>query len=252
MLIQANGDMSTAGNDISDFAAVNAGDSSANEAARRQSAAGALARGQDAAGGRGERAGVGTTMLMHCDLVYVARNAADHAVREPGPGGWRRLQHHPAEPDRSCAGVLDVRAGQRRWMRRRRSTGIANEVTPLSELRARRAAAEAVAARPPAAVAITKALMRDEAGPAGRMDESASTSPPSSGALAPARAFAAFAEKRAPDFSRSTHDSSSLRFHLARVVAGDHDPRAATSSSPAGPAASATRPPRPWPRRGRT
>ena len=34
VLIQANGDMFTAGNDISDFAAVNAGDSSANEARR--------------------------------------------------------------------------------------------------------------------------------------------------------------------------------------------------------------------------
>ena len=34
VLIQANGDMFTAGNDLSDFAAVNAGDSGANEARR--------------------------------------------------------------------------------------------------------------------------------------------------------------------------------------------------------------------------
>ena len=81
--------------------------------------------------------------------------------------------------------------------------GVANEIVPLDQLRARaRAAAEAVAARPPAAVAITKALMRDAAGLAGRMDEegvhfSAQLKSPEA-----REAFAAFAQKRAPDFSK--------------------------------------------------
>jgi enoyl-CoA hydratase/carnithine racemase len=81
--------------------------------------------------------------------------------------------------------------------------GIANEVCPRAELRARaRAAADAVAARPASAVKLTKALMRDPAALAARMDlegrhfAAQLTSPEAR------EAFAAFAEKRAPDFSR--------------------------------------------------
>jgi enoyl-CoA hydratase/carnithine racemase len=50
--------------------------------------------------------------------------------------------------------------------------GIANAVLPIAELRARaRAAAEAIAARPPAAVGITKRLMRDAAALQARIAE---------------------------------------------------------------------------------
>ena len=78
VLIQANGDMFTAGNDISDFAAVNAGDSSANEARRGGNpllAALARAKTPLIAAVNGRAVGVGTTMLLHCDLVYLADNA---------------------------------------------------------------------------------------------------------------------------------------------------------------------------------
>jgi enoyl-CoA hydratase/carnithine racemase len=50
--------------------------------------------------------------------------------------------------------------------------GIANAVLPIADLRARaRAAAEAIAARPPAAVGITKRLMRDAAALQARIAE---------------------------------------------------------------------------------
>ena len=74
---------------------------------------------------------------------------------------------------------------------------------PLDQLRAKaRAAAEAVAARPPAAVVITKALMRDEMGLAQRMDEEGAHFAAQLKSAEAKEAFAAFAQKRAPDFSK--------------------------------------------------
>ncbi|HQN50223.1 MAG TPA: enoyl-CoA hydratase, partial [Phenylobacterium sp.] len=71
------------------------------------------------------------------------------------------------------------------------------------QLRARaRAAAEAVAKRPPAAVAITKALMRDPEGIAARMAEEGVHFGAQLKSAEAREAFAAFNEKRAPDFSK--------------------------------------------------
>src|SRR5690606_29722218 len=78
VLIQANGDMFTAGNDLADFAAVNAGDANASEARLGGNpllAALARAKTPLIAAVNGRAVGVGTTMLLHCDLVYVAENA---------------------------------------------------------------------------------------------------------------------------------------------------------------------------------
>jgi len=81
--------------------------------------------------------------------------------------------------------------------------GIANAACPLAELRARaRAAAEAIAARPASAVAATKALMRDPAALAARMDVEGARFLAQLKSPEAREAFAAFAEKRAPDFSK--------------------------------------------------
>jgi enoyl-CoA hydratase/carnithine racemase len=81
--------------------------------------------------------------------------------------------------------------------------GIANAAVPAAELRAKaRAAAEAVAARPASSVAITKALMRDPAGIAARMDEEGRHFAAQLKSPEAKEAFAAFAQKRAPDFSK--------------------------------------------------
>jgi enoyl-CoA hydratase/carnithine racemase len=81
--------------------------------------------------------------------------------------------------------------------------GIANEVVPRAELRARaRAAAEAVAQRPPAAVAITKALMRDPEALRTRLDVEGAHFVKQLSSPEAREAFAAFAQKRKPDFSK--------------------------------------------------
>ena len=207
VLIQANGDMFTAGNDISDFAAVNAGDSSANEARRGGNpllAALARAKTPLIAAVNGRAVGVGTTMLLHCDLVYVAENAL---LTTP-------FVNLALVPEAASSITLPSRIGHARAFamfvlgeavdaKKAVDWGVANEIVPLDQLRARaRAAAEAVAARPPAAVAITKALMREETRLAQRMDEEGAHFAAQLKSPEAKEAFAAFAEKRAPDFSK--------------------------------------------------
>jgi enoyl-CoA hydratase/carnithine racemase len=207
VLIQANGDMFTAGNDLADFAAVNAGDASAGEARRGGNpllAALARAKTPLVAAVNGRAVGVGTTMLLHCDLVYVSEDAmlttpfvnlalvpeAASSLTLPG-----RVGHARAFAMFVLGEAVDAKKAVD-W-------GIANAAVPLEQLRARaRAAADAVAARPPAAVTITKALMRDAAGIAQRMDEEGTHFAAQLKSPEAKEAFAAFAEKRAPDFSK--------------------------------------------------
>ena len=82
--------------------------------------------------------------------------------------------------------------------------GLANAQCPGAELRAKaRAAADAIAARPPAAVEITKSLMRDAAALLARIDVEGAHFGAQLHSAEACEAFAAFAEKRAPDFTRT-------------------------------------------------
>lgn len=207
VLIQANGDMFTAGNDLADFAAVNAGDSGANEARRDGNpllAALSRAKTPLVAAVNGRAVGVGTTMLLHCDLVYVAENAL---LTTP-------FVNLALVPEAASSLTLPNRIGHARAFsmfvlgeavdaRKAVDWGIANEAVPLADLRAKAlAAAQAVAARPPAAVVITKALMREGLGVAQRMDDEGLHFAAQLKSPEAKEAFAAFAEKRAPDFSK--------------------------------------------------
>jgi enoyl-CoA hydratase/carnithine racemase len=208
VLIQANGDIFTAGNDLADFAAVNAGDTSANQAREGGNpllAALARAKTPLVAAVHGRAVGVGVTMLLHCDLVYVAEDAL---LTTP-------FVNLALVPEAASSMLLPARIGHARAFsmfvlgeavdgRTAAAWGIANAAVPAAELRAKaRAAAEAVAARPASSVAITKALMRDPTGIATRMDEEGRHFAAQLKSPEAKEAFAAFAQKRAPDFSKT-------------------------------------------------
>jgi enoyl-CoA hydratase/carnithine racemase len=207
VLIQANGDIFTAGNDLADFAAVNAGDTTANQAREGGNpllAALGRAKTPLVAAVHGRAVGVGVTMLLHCDLVYVAEDAL---LTTP-------FVNLALVPEAASSMLLPARIGHARAFamfvlgeavdgRTAAAWGIANAAVPAAELRAKaRAAAKAVAARPASSVAITKALMRDPAGIAARMDEEGRHFAAQLKSPEAKEAFAAFAQKRAPDFSK--------------------------------------------------
>jgi enoyl-CoA hydratase/carnithine racemase len=206
VLIQANGDIFTAGNDVADFAAANAGGADPGRAEANPLLA-ALARAKTplVAAVHGRAVGVGTTMLLHCDLVFVAEDAL---LTTP-------FVNLALVPEAASSLLLPARIGHARAFamfvlgeavdgRTAAAWGIANAAVPASELRARaRAGAEAIAARPPCAVAITKALMREAAEVlSARMAEEGGHFAAQLKTPEAAEAFAAFVQKRAPDFSK--------------------------------------------------
>lgn len=207
VLIQANGDIFTAGNDLSDFAAVNSGDTSANNA-RSGGNPLLIALGRATitivAAVHGRAVGVGVTMLLHCDLVYVAEDAV---LTTP-------FVNLALVPEAASSLLLPARIGHARAFamfvlgeavdgKTAAAWGIANAAVPAADLRARAlAAAQAVAARSRSAVAITKSLMRDPAGIATRMDEEGKHFAAQLKSPEAKEAFKAFAEKRAANFEK--------------------------------------------------
>ncbi|MGH6911157.1 MAG: enoyl-CoA hydratase-related protein, partial [Phenylobacterium sp.] len=194
-------------NDLADFAAVNAGDTTANQA-RESGNPLLIALGRAkiplVAAVHGRAVGVGVTMLLHCDLVYVAEDAL---LTTP-------FVNLALVPEAASSMLLPARIGHARAFamfvlgeavdgRKAEAWGIANAAVPASELRAKaRAAAEAVASRAPASVALTKQLMRDPAAIAERMAEEGKHFAAQLKSPEAKEAFAAFAQKRAPDFSK--------------------------------------------------
>jgi enoyl-CoA hydratase/carnithine racemase len=207
ILIQANGDMFTAGNDLGEFAAVNSGDAEASKAREiGNPLLAALARAKTplVAAVQGRAVGVGVTMLLHCDLVYVAEDAL---LTTP-------FVNLALVPEAASSMLLPARIGHARAFamfvlgeaidgRTAAAWGIANAALPAGEVQARaRAAADAVASRAPASVTITKALMRDPTGIAAQMVEEGGHFSAQLKSPEAKEAFAAFAQKRAPDFSK--------------------------------------------------
>ena len=206
VLIQGEGEMFTAGNDLGDFAAVGNGQGVAAGRPGENPLLVALSRATTplVAAVHGRAVGVGVTMLLHCDLVFVSDDA-----RLSTP-----FVNLALVPEAASSLLLPARIGHARAFsmfvlgevvdaQKAVAWGIANAVVPRAELRAHaRAAAEAVAARPPAAVAITKALMRDPAALARRIDEEGTHFTAQLRSPEAREAFAAFAEKRAPDFAK--------------------------------------------------
>jgi len=204
-LISGTGDAFTAGNDLADFAAVTNGTLARSDLNVTRMLANLTSMAKPViAAVNGLAVGVGTTMLLHCDLVYVSQSAKltvpfVNLALVPEAASSRLLPEL----------VGNVRAfamfalGEPMSADAAVAVGLANAVCVPDELMpTARKAARALAARAPMALARTKQLMRDPLRTQAIMKlESAhfadQLQSPEAG-----EAFAAFFEQRAPDFSR--------------------------------------------------
>jgi enoyl-CoA hydratase/carnithine racemase len=205
ILIMANGDMFTAGNDLADFAAVAAATSAPqSEVGNPLLPALARARTPIVAAVNGRAVGIGVTMLLHCDMVYVAHDAS---LITP-------FVNLALVPEAASSLLLPLRIGHARAFEmfvlgepvsaeQAVSWGIANRAVAPAELhRIARATAAAIAARAPAAVVATKSLMRDAKVLLERMSEEGEHFVRQLKTAEFKEAFTAFSERRAPDFSK--------------------------------------------------
>jgi len=168
ILISAEGDMFTAGNDLADFAKQAAG--APAERAGEDMVSGnplliALARAEKPiiAAVQGRAVGVGGTMLLHCDLVYIAESAT---ITMP-------FINLGLTPENASSLLLPQRIGHARAFavfalgeaiggQDAVDLGIAYKCLPAGEVRsAAREAAKTIAARSLSALVATKKLMRD-------------------------------------------------------------------------------------------
>ncbi|MGO9933384.1 MAG: enoyl-CoA hydratase-related protein [Steroidobacteraceae bacterium] len=205
ILIMANGDMFTAGNDLADFAAIGAA-TSAPEPEHGNPLLPALAHARTpiVAAVNGRAVGIGTTMLLHCDMVYLA---SDASLITP-------FVNLALVPEAASSLLMPLRIGHARAFEmfvlgepvsaeKAVNWGIANRAVPPADLhRIARAAAVSIAARAPAAVVATKALMRDEKLLLARMSEEGAHFARQLKTAEFKEAFAAFSERRAADFSK--------------------------------------------------
>ncbi len=205
VLFQGEGDSFTAGNDLVDFAGIAAGQGPAERHVTRMLKALANARKPLIAAVHGVAVGVGTTMLLHCDLVFVAEDA-----RLSTP-----FVNLALVPEAASSLLLPNRIGHARAFAmfalgevvsgtRAEALGIANAAVPAAEVRERaRAAALEVARRPPGAVQAAKRLMRDAATIAAVMDAEGAVFEERLKTAEAREAFMAFMERRPPDFTRA-------------------------------------------------
>ena len=205
VLVTGAGDTFTAGNDIGDFAAAARGDleNADRHVHRVLHILGSFEK-PIVAAVPGLAVGIGTTLLLHCDLVLLAETAL---LSVP-------FVDLALVPEAASSLLLQARIGYVRSFamfalgekidaKTALAWGLANKVLPASELHgAAIAMATAIAERPPGAVLATKRLMRDtktiesRIALEGAIFEERLKSPEAR------EAFTAFAERRKPDYSR--------------------------------------------------
>jgi enoyl-CoA hydratase/carnithine racemase len=202
ILIHGSRDCFTAGNDLKDFLE---GPSGASQALRFVSALSKV-RKPVVAAVAGPAVGIGTTLLLHCDLVYAAPDARFQLPFVPlglvPEAASSLLLPRAAGYQRAAAWLL---LGQAFTAEEALAAGIVTEVVPRETLLERaRAAATALAALPPESVRLTKQLMKQplSAEVAGQMAEEARLFAERLQSAEAKEAMTAFIEKRRPDFSR--------------------------------------------------
>ncbi len=203
VMITGAGDTFTAGNDIGDFAAVAAGD--LKQAERHvHSFLEALATFDKplVAAVPGLAVGIGTTMLLHCDLVVLGE-----AAKLSTPFVDLALVPEAASSLLLQARIGYVRSfamfalGERIDAATALSWGLANKVVATESLHAEAlAVAQAITKRAPGAVLATKRLMRDSHAIAARMKAEGEAFEERLRSPEAREAFSAFAERRKPNF----------------------------------------------------
>ena len=161
------------------------------------------------AGVRGRAVGIGLTMLLHCDLVYVAEDAQLSAP----------FVSLALVPEAASSLLLTARLGHARAFsifaagevvegRDAAAWGLATMALAAGDVdKAARAAAKRLARQPRQALAITKRLMRDSGAIAARIDEELGHFATRLASAEAQEAFRAFAERRTPDFAKVEAES---------------------------------------------
>jgi enoyl-CoA hydratase/carnithine racemase len=203
VLFSAEGSAFTAGNDMVEFANFASGQASELQALPFIQA---LARAGKpiVAAVPGLAVGVGTTMLLHCDLVYVAETAKLSAP----------FVNLGLAPEAASSLLLPARIGHVRAFAmfalgegisgaEAVALGLANKVLPQEEvLPAARAAAKALARKPAGSLLSTKKMMRDVAALLARIDQENVAFAERLKSEEAREALRAFLEHRPPDFSK--------------------------------------------------
>jgi len=149
--------------------------------------------------------GIGTTLLFHCDLVYATRES----------GFVAPFVDLGAVPEAGSSLLAPQRMGYARAFEllvlgepftaeRAREAGLVNAIVSADELEATaRKAAARLAAKPPEALALSRRLLRgDTSALAQRIEEEARIFGERLSSPEAQEAFAAFLEKRQPDFTK--------------------------------------------------
>jgi enoyl-CoA hydratase/carnithine racemase len=204
VLFQGDGDSFTAGNDLADFAAQANGRNSEESPAFRFIANLGKATKPLIAAVQGNAVGVGTTMLLHCDLVYLADNArlitpfVNLALVPEAASSWllpARIGHVRAYQMFALGEPMDAATAV--------ACGLANAVLPPAEVRGKAlAAAVTLTKRPAGSLSATKQLMREQERIALKITEESELFRQRLTTPEAAEAFAAFAERRQPDFTK--------------------------------------------------
>lgn len=204
IVLRGEGDMFTAGNDVGEFAMVATGAFKGERHVSRFVEAIALSTRPLIAAVQGRAVGIGTTMLLHCDFVVLSEDAklstpfvslalvpeAASTLLMPLRIGYSRAYEMFALGE-----TVDAKAALQ--------LGIANRVVPRDRLHQEAASvAERLAKLPAGSLSATKRLMRDAAMLSAQIGAETKSFAERLTTAEAREAFTAFAEKRAPDFTK--------------------------------------------------
>lgn len=204
ILFTSEGSLYTSGNDLMDFAQQNTGAFEGPRHVERFLIRMIEAEKPVVAAVQGDAVGVGVTMLLQCDLVFIAE-----AARLITPFIDLGLV-----PENASSLTIPDRIGHARAFqllalceplsgRDAATFGIANSALPAGEVEAQaREAARKLTQKPAESLRLTKNLMRNRPALIARMKEEGALFAERLKSAEAAEAFAAFLQKRPPDFSK--------------------------------------------------